>query len=132
MDTASATETKITQKEYKEGINSEQGVIPADKQPKKELEPENFEELAHKECNDVPTKTRLADDKKILTPKSDQNVTTKVEHPYVDKTEFQRLQDNNVDLTQQLQITKEENSSLQVIKRLLHEDKTRLEEIRPL
>ena len=52
-----------------------------------------------------------------------------MEHPYVDKTEFQRLQDDNLDLAQQLQNTKKENSSLRVIIQLLQEDKTGLAQI---
>ena len=83
----------------------------------------------HKEHTDVPTKIPLADDKNILTSKNDEKVTTKVEHPYVGKNEFQRLQNDRVDLARQLQKTAKENSSLQVITRHLPKDKTMLEEI---
>ena len=58
-------------------------------------------------------------------------MTTQVEHPYREKTEFQHPQDKNFDLAQQLQKTKRENSSLQAIIKILQEDKTMLQETSP-
>ena len=49
-------------------------------------------------------------------------MSTKVEHLYFDKNDFQHL-------AQQLEKTKRENSNLQAIIKLLQEDKTMLEEI---
>ena len=58
-------------------------------------------------------------------------MTTQVEHPYREKTEFQHPQDKNFDLAQQLQKTKRENSSLQAIIEILQEDKTMLQGTSP-
>ena len=91
-------------------------------EPNKELESENVNELSYKEHTDVPIKIY---DKNIPTSKNDEKVTTKVEHPYVNKTEFPRLRDDNFDLVHQLQKTVKENSNWQVIIKLQQEDKTR-------